>query len=167
MFTRIATGDESCGRDSRALRARLVLACLACGLLAQNLNAGEIRYLKRNERFCDTEEQLCVRGTIRYEVNPRVLRVWGRVQTSPGRGLLRIRLAGTNRLDHRRTTAMEIQLRGTYSEIIEFKMIPDHPDIANWEVTSIEFEPGERSPPAESRDATGKYSLREPPARFL
>jgi len=152
IFTRIETRDDSDGSGCRLPGRRLALTCLACGLLAQSLNAGETLYLKRNERFCDSEERLCVRGTIRYEVNPRLLRVWGRVQTSPGRGLLRIRLAGTNRLEHRRTTAAEIQLRGTYSEIVEFKMIPDHPDIANWEVTSIEFEPGERSPPAESRD---------------
>jgi len=151
-FTRIAQHDESDRRGRRALAPQLALTCLACGLLMPCANAGEVRYLKRNERFCDIEEQLCIRGTIRYEVNPRLLRVWGRVQTSPGRGLLRIRLAGTNRLEHRRTAAMEIQLRGTYSEIVEFKMIPDHPDIANWEVASIEFEPGERSPPSESRD---------------
>jgi hypothetical protein len=46
---------------------------------------------------------------------------------------------------------MEIQLRGKYSEIVEFKMIPDHPDVANWRVTAIEFEPGQLSPPKESR----------------
>lgn len=135
--------------------SRLVLACLL-GILAVSLaQAGEIHYLKRNERFCDIHEQLCVRGSVRYDVNPRLLRLWGRVQTSPGRGLLRVRLTGTNRLGHRRTAEMEIQLRGTRSEIIDFKMIPDHPDVENWEITIVEFEPGQRSPPKESRESSG------------
>lgn len=157
MNSRLCSADTAAGNGSRpavpvANRTRpLVAAAAACLLLAPTVDAGEIRYLKRNERFCDVDEQLCVRGTIRYDVNPRLLRLWGRVQTSPGRGLLLIRLAGTNRLDHNRTTAMEIQLRGTYSEIIEFKMIPDHPDVDNWEVTTIRFESGELDPPKESR----------------
>ena len=84
-------------------------------------------------------------------MNPRLLRLSGRVKKTPGRGRLRIRLAGTNRLDHRRTTEMEVQLRGNLSEIVDFKMIPDYPDIENWEVVSIEYELGEWSPPRESR----------------
>lgn len=133
---------------------RFSLALLLLVIAATNARASQIHYLKRNERFCDLDELLCVYGTLRYDVNPRLLRLWGRVQTSPGRGLLRIRLAGNNRLGHRRTTEMEIQLRGTASEIIEFKMIPDHPDIYNWEITTIRFEPGELDPPKESRGQT-------------
>ena len=129
----------------------LLIACAAFLLASPPLHAGEYRDLKRNERFCDGEEQLCIRGTLRYEVNPRLLRLSGRVKKTPGRGRLRIRLTGTNRLDHRRTTEMEVQLRGNLSEIVDFKMIPDYPDIENWEVVSIEYELGEWSPPRESR----------------
>lgn len=128
-----------------------MLACAACLVAPLLATAGPVQYLKRDERFCDVDEVLCMRGTLRYDANPRLLRLWGRVQTSPGRGLLRIRLAGTNRLGHRRTTEMEVQLRGTYSEIVEFKMIPDHPDVYAWEITTIRFEPGEFAPPKESR----------------
>ena len=124
---------------------------MAAVLTAPAAFAGKSLYLKRNERFCDVDEVLCVYGTLRYDVNPRLLRLWGRVRTAPGRGLLRIRLAGYNRLGHRRTTAMEIQLRGKVSEIIEFKMIPDYPDIYEWQITRIEFEPGQLDPPKESR----------------
>ena len=123
----------------------------ACLLAASNATAGPRYYLKKNELLCDAAKLLCIRGSLRYEINPRLFRLWGRVQTSPGRGLLRIRLNGTNRLEHSRTTMMEIQVRGTYSEIVDYKMIPDYPDVENWEVVMIEFESGERSPPAESR----------------
>jgi len=129
----------------------LPLISAALLLITPPLRAGEYYDLKRNERFCDLEEQLCIRGTLRYEVNSRLLRLSGRVKKTPGRGRLRIRLAGTNRLKHRRTTEMEIQLRGNLSEIVDFKMIPDYPDIDNWEVVSIEYELGEWSPPRESR----------------
>ncbi|MFW2405361.1 MAG: hypothetical protein ACN4GT_11395 [Gammaproteobacteria bacterium] len=122
-------------------------------LLAPNAAAGPRYYLFENEQICDQERLLCVRGSLRYDVNQRLFRLWGRVQSSPGRGLLRIRLNGRNRQDHLRTSMMEIQLRGKYSEIVDYKMIPDHPDVENWEVVMIEFEPGERSPPAESRRA--------------
>jgi len=129
-----------------------VVASCTLGLFAiSNASAGPRYYLKKNELFCDDAKLLCIRGTLRYEVNPRLFRLWGRVQTSPGKGLLRIRLNGTNRLDHLHTTMMEIQLRGTRSEIVDYKMIPDHPDVEDWEVVVIEFEPGERSPPAEAR----------------
>lgn len=124
---------------------------LGAALLSTAAVAGKTQYLLRNERFCDVEEQFCMDGSLRYEVNSRLLRLWGRVRTSPGRGLLRIRLAGTNRLGHRRISAMEVQLRGTIGEIVEFKMIPDHPDVYEWAITGIEFETGERDPPKESR----------------
>ena len=141
----------SSGRCDFVRRSLALTAIAACLLAASTSSAGPLYYLKKNELFCDDAKLLCIRGTLRYEVNPRLFRLWGRVQTSPGRGLLRIRLNGTNRLDHLRTTMMEIQLRGTYSEIVDYKMIPDYPDVDDWEVVMIEFEPGEKSPPAESR----------------
>lgn len=137
--------------SSRLRKLRVAVFMAASVLAASNTSAGPRYYLIKNELFCDDDKLLCIRGSLRYEVNPRLFRLWGRVQTSPGRGLLRIRLNGTTRLEHVRTTMMEIQLRGTYSEVVDYKMIPDHPDVENWEVFEIEFEPGERSPPAESR----------------
>jgi hypothetical protein len=70
-----------------------------------------------------------------------LLRLRGRVQRATGPGLLRIRVIGTNQHEHQRYAEMEIWLRGHYSEIINFKMIPDHPDVANWEVATVLFEP--------------------------
>ena len=53
-------------------------------------------YLFRDELLCDTDQVFCFRGTLSYQSNPRLLRLRARVQTAPGPGLLRIRLAGTN-----------------------------------------------------------------------
>ncbi len=34
---------------------------------------------------------------------------------------------------------MEIPLRGRTTEIVDFRMIPDHPDVANWTIDRIVF----------------------------
>jgi len=101
--------------------------------------AGPRDYLFENERICDTHKVLCFRGTLSYESNPRLLRLNARVRTDPGPGLLRISLTGTNELGHRRFAPFEVRVRGRYSEIIDHKMIPDHPDVQGWEVERIEF----------------------------
>jgi len=62
-----------------------------------------------------------------------------RVKKAPGSGLLRIRLAGANELGHRRLAPFEVRVRGTHSEIINHKMIPDHPDVHDWAVEQVEF----------------------------
>ena len=140
-----------CRRSPRHSWTLFVGGLIALIVAAPTTHAGPFYYIKRNELICDQDQVLCIRGTLRYEVNPRLCRLWGRVQTSPGRGLLRIRLTGTNRLGHTRTTMMEVQLRGKRTEIVDYKMIPDHPDVEDWEIFVVEFEPGERSPPAEAR----------------
>ncbi|MDJ0927200.1 MAG: hypothetical protein QNJ73_06060 [Gammaproteobacteria bacterium] len=53
--------------------------------------------------------------------------------------MLRIILTGTNRLEHRRYAPMELRLRGTYSEIIDHKMIPDYPDVYSWAIDRVEY----------------------------
>lgn len=114
---------------------------LISSLLAESSVAGETLYLIRNETFCSGHQEICIRGTVSYDVNSRLLRLRGRVQSAAGSGLLRIRLIGMNRLGHRRTTEMELSLRGKPSEIINYKMIPDHPDVEQWEIVSVSYEP--------------------------
>jgi len=108
--------------------------------IADPVAASETHYLIRNKTFCSSNEEICIRGTLSYEINPRLLRLRGRVQSTTGPGLLRIRLIGMNRLEHRHTAEMELSLRGNHSEIINYKLIPDHPDVADWEVISISYE---------------------------
>ena len=101
--------------------------------------AGPREYLSRGERICDVQEVLCIRGTLSYEFNPRLLHLRARVRTAPGPGLLRIRLAGANQLGHRRLAFFEVRVRGQYSEIINHKMIPDHPDVHDWVIELVQF----------------------------
>lgn len=101
--------------------------------------AGPRDYLFRDERVCDTDRVFCFRGTLSYHSNPRLLHLRARVQTAPGPGLLRIRLSGANQLGHRRSAPFEVRVRGSYSEIIDHKMIPDYPDVQGWVVERVEF----------------------------
>ena len=101
--------------------------------------AGPRDYVFRDERLCDTDGVFCIRGTLSYYSNPRLLRLRARVQTAPGPGLLRIRLAGDNQQGHHRFAPFEVRVRGHYSEIIDHKMIPDHPDVPGWVVERVEF----------------------------
>ncbi len=101
--------------------------------------AGPRDYLFRDERICDVDEVFCFRGTLSYHSNPRLLLLRARVQTAPGPGLLRIRLAGANLLGYRRVAPFEVRVRGHYSEIIDHKMIPDYPDTLSWAVERVEF----------------------------
>ena len=101
--------------------------------------AGPHEYLFRDERICDTDGVFCFRGTLSYKSNPRLLRLRARVQTAPGPGLLQISLVGANQLGHRRLAPFEVRVRGHYSEIIDHKMIPDHPDVEGWVVNRVEF----------------------------
>lgn len=116
----------------------LLLGALALFFLAVAL-AGPRDYLFRDERLCDTDEIFCIRGTLSYHSNPRLLRLRARVQKAPGPGLLRIRLAGANQMGHHRLTPFEVRVRGHYSEIIDHKMIPDYPDVQGWVVERVEF----------------------------
>jgi hypothetical protein len=36
---------------------------------------------------------------------------------------------------------MEIKLRGKASEIVDFQMIPDYPDVGNWAIDRIVYLP--------------------------
>ncbi len=110
-------------------------------MLAAPALASDRLYLARDELLCDFEAETCLRGSLTYETNSRLLRLRARVESAPGPGMLRITLTGTTRQGFRRYAPMEIELRGRYSEIVDFKMIPDHPDVYDWTIDRIEFEP--------------------------
>lgn len=116
------------------------LAALALGCLPAAV-AGPLLYVERGGLLCDTAETVCLRGTLTYQPNERLLRLRGRVQFAPGPGELRILMTGENRRGDRRYAPMEITLRGKYSEIVDFKMIPDHPDVDAWQIDRISFAP--------------------------
>lgn len=110
-------------------------------LVAAAVSAARIQYLARDEMLCDAGRDTCIRGTLRYESNERLLWLSGRVQSAPGPGLLTIILKGATRQGFIRYAPMEIELRGRTSEIVDFRMIPDHPDVYDWQIDRITFEP--------------------------
>ena len=96
----------------------------------------------KNELFCDDGNSVCLRGTLTYRSNPRMLDLRSRVQRATGPGVLKIRLVGENADGHIRRTTIEVEIRGNYSEIVNTRLITDHPDVYSWKLDSIGFEPG-------------------------
>lgn len=130
-------------RKSRVKACLPLLLGASAALAFSGAFAGPRDYLFRDQRICDVNNVLCFRGTLSYASNPRLLHLRARVRSAPGPGLLRIRLAGKNELGHRRIAPLEVRIRGHYSEIIDHQMIPDYPDVEEWEVERVEFIGGE------------------------
>jgi len=127
------------GARTRHRAGSLILIPVAC--FALPAMAGDVEYLKKNERFCDLAEAACLRGTIVYRVNERLIELNARVERADGPGTLRIGLSGENRQGHRRMTSIETVLDGHASEIVSVRMIPDAPDVYSWKIDSILFTP--------------------------
>ena len=83
---------------------------------------------------------VCLRGTIAYEPNVRILSINARVQKQTGPGELRLGFSGSNRQGMLRYTEIVLMIRGTASEIVDHHMRPDAPDVANWTLNSFEFQ---------------------------
>jgi len=123
---------------------RYVAGGLAAALASAAALGARTLYLADDEVLCDGERLVCVDGTLGYEVNDRLLWLRGRVLFSTVPGLLQITVKGSNRLGHVRYAPMEIELRGNASEIVDFRMIPDYPDVANWAIDHITYETREK-----------------------
>lgn len=128
----------------RACLPFIVLGLLAC----QAAEAGpRERITAANATLCDTGNQVCLRGTLSYYSNPRLVELSGRILRATGPGLLVFRLSGENAAGDTRYTFLEVGIRGNYSEIVDHKLVTDHPDVEHWRLDSIRFKPG---PPADS-----------------
>ena len=123
----------------RLLSVAVVLCLLA---VPESLAGPRETIIGRNAAFCDRERHVCLRGTLTYYANPRLLELRSRVQQADGPGLLSIRLVGQSADGHTRRTVLEARIRGRYSEIVNNKLITDHPDVDAWRLDSISFEPG-------------------------
>lgn len=118
---------------------RAGLACLA--LVAAAAYGAPLRYLARDELLCAPARATCIRGSLTWQQNDRLLRLFGRVEVAGGRGTFLVTVTGTTRQGDRRYAPMEVELRGRPTEIVDFKMIPDYPEVTDWEVFSIAFTP--------------------------
>jgi len=108
-------------------------------MLATSAIAADRLYLKKNEVFCDTSKKLCLYGSITYRVNARIVSLNARVQKQTGPGDIYMILSGRNRQYDLRRTEIRIRIRGTHSEIIDYKMRPDAPDVSEWNLSLFEF----------------------------
>jgi hypothetical protein len=101
--------------------------------------AAALDYLARDELLCAPAGSPCIRGTLTFERNERLLRLRGRVTSASGPGLLIITVTGTSRLGQRHYAPMEIEIRGRPTEIVDFRMIPDHPGVYRWALDGVRF----------------------------
>jgi len=136
-------------------------AAVLLSLLAASVSfAGPRETINRNDAsLCDSERRVCLRGTLSYYVNPRLLELRSRVQKAEGPGLLKFRLVGENADGHTRLTTLEVRIRGHYSEIVNSTLITDHPDVYSWRLDSISFEP---EPPGASGNSRHPGALNAP-----
>jgi len=116
---------------------RITFLCLL--LISASALAGRTNFLVRNDFICEPEETICIRGTLYYLPDSRVLRLRGRVSRAPGPGWVRILFRGS-RDGQLASSVMEFPIRGDHSEIIDFRYIPDNPAIGNWRVLAISFD---------------------------
>ena len=107
---------------------------------AGSATALERHYIKKDEVFCDSTGILCLRGTIAYEPNHRILSLNARLQKQTGPGQLRLGFSGSNRQGLLRHTEIVLRIRGTYSEIVDHRIRPDAPDVDTWALQSFSFE---------------------------
>ena len=91
-----------------------------------------LRFLVRGEKLCDATGVMCLRASITWEPNARLLELYGRVIASVEPGTLVLVFRGHQRDGTVRYTEMSIPLNGRYSEIARDKIIPDWPEIDDW-----------------------------------
>jgi hypothetical protein len=121
---------------------RTEIAVLAC-LLSPGLAAEAPDYLLRSAPLCDTEEVMCLRGSVRYLPGSRVMEVRGRVWRAPGPGWVSILFRGARPNGAASTAVMEFPIRGNASEIVDRRFIPDFPEVRYWRILGVLFEEDE------------------------
>ena len=99
-------------------------------------------FLVRNDDICDSQRNMCIRGTLVYQPDSRIMSLYGRVTGSPGPGWVKILFRGNWR-GNLASSIMEFPIRGVYSEIVDFRYIPDNPAVRHWRILSVSFEPDE------------------------
>lgn len=118
---------------------------LAAVLLTASFAASEpgygFRFLLKDERVCDAAERVCLRGSLSWAPNARLFQLRGRLLTSAEPGELVLTLIGHARDGRRRYADLRVRLEGRYSEIIDQRMIPDWPEVEDWSLDGVAFNP--------------------------
>ena len=119
---------------------RLASAIALCFLLLPSTTLpAASEFLVKNSDICDAEGTMCIRGTLVYRPDSRIMELRGRVKGSPGPGWVRILFRGSWR-GNLASSVFEFPIRGRNSEIIDRKYIPDNPAVRHWRILNIAFE---------------------------
>jgi hypothetical protein len=121
------------------LRAASLAVCTA--FLCVSAQAEPPRRLNDAPIICDAERAFCLRGSLWYRPNSRRLELRGRINQAPGPGWVSIVFRGSSRTNQPASAIMEFPVRGAYSEIVDRSFIPDHPQVGEWRVERLFFEP--------------------------
>lgn len=113
---------------------------LSLAVLSHPVAADVPDLLLRESRLCDEDRGFCLRGTILYYPNSRLIEIRGRVARSPGPGWVSILFRGSDRNNQPNTTVMEFPVRGTSTEIIDRSFITDYPQVSQWRIIGMIFE---------------------------
>lgn len=116
--------------------ARLTLCAL---LLSAPALAEAPRLLSKSGLLCDADQTFCIRGSLWYRPDSRILLLDGRIQRAPGPGWVTIVFRGTSRNNQPASAIMEFPVRGRYSEIVDRKFIPDNPPVSDWRIDRLSF----------------------------
>jgi len=115
------------------------IVTLIC-LLPMAAAAEAPEFLLRSKLLCDTEDVMCIRGSVRYLPNSRRIEIVGRVKRAPGPGWVSILFRGSRQNGEVSTAVMEFPIRGNSSEIVDRRFIPDFPQIRYWRILGVLFE---------------------------
>ncbi len=117
------------------------LATICAVLAFSPVKAEAPRQLNDSREICDPEGDFCLRGTLWYRPNSRRLELRARVSRAPGPGWVSVYFRGTSRRNEPGSAIMEFPVRGSYSEIVDRAFIPGRPEIGNWRLERLDFEP--------------------------
>jgi hypothetical protein len=106
--------------------------------------AEQRHYIKKTEVFCDAAHIICLRGSLTYEANSRILKLHARIQKQVVPGTITMLFTGSNRQDMLKRTEIVHAVKGRYSEIVNKSIRPDAPDVSNWQLHSFTFAPHEQ-----------------------
>jgi len=122
------------------MAAKLAAILVALASLPLPAAADGPDLLLRQQQLCNQEQSFCLRGTVLYYPNSRVIELSGRGARAPGPGWVNILFRGSDRNNYPNTTAMEFAVRGVHSEIVDRAFIPDYPQVRYWRIIGLTFE---------------------------
>ena len=119
---------------------------LAAGaVLAWHCAGAHTTYLLHDELLCNDSGQVCLRGWLVHDPHRNEIALDARLQRTASPGTIIISLDGVTPGGQPVTTAVSVEVRGRYSEIIHARFIPQWPYETRWAVRALQFEQAART----------------------